>query len=327
MSAADSPRTANESRIAAPLLVHTTPDVDRLAGPGRLSAARNWVRALRVSHWSKNALIVVPAALAHRVFMPGVLGRVSLAILAFSFVASAVYLVNDLVDLKSDRQHPKKRYRPLAAGQIGTRAALIVAALLAVAAASLSLAFPPAFGAVLLAYGSLTMCYSLYFKRKMFLDIFVLSSLYTARIIAGAAAVQIDLSPWTIEFSIFIFTSLALAKRYAELNTMDALKRGEAVGRAYLVTDRPLIAIMGVASGYIAAMVTALYIYGPQSHHHYTHPEWMWPICPIILYWISRIWLWAQRGYLSEDPVSFAMRDKVSLAALLTLALIATVAA
>jgi 4-hydroxybenzoate polyprenyltransferase len=292
--------------------------------PGSMPSLRTWVRAIRLHQWAKNGLILVPALLAHVVFRPHVLLEGVLAFIAFGLCASSVYVVNDLLDLTADRQHPRKRQRPFAAGLISARSGLSAALLLFIAATCIAVDVGPRFVAVLAGYYALTWAYSLRLKQLPLLDVMMLAGLYTLRIIAGAAAMGVPLSFWLLAFSVFMFLSLGFVKRYAGLN--DALMAGKLMGdRGYGATDLPLIMSLGTAAGYCAIVVMALYINSSDSASLYQHHKPLWLICPLMLFWISRVWIVATRGAMHDDPVIFALRDRMSLLILVALGVIVLV--
>jgi 4-hydroxybenzoate polyprenyltransferase len=281
--------------------------------PSEQASLRTWITAMRLHQWAKNGLIFVPAILAHAIFMPQVLLNAVLAFVAFGLCASSVYIVNDLFDLAADRQHSSKRHRPFAAGMLSVRSGLLVSLFLLIAAAASATAVGTRFVGVLAGYYGLTWAYSLILKRIPLLDVMMLAALYTLRVIAGSAATGIALSFWLLAFSVFIFLSLGFVKRYAEL--YDARKAGKLIGhaRGYGETDLPLIMSLGTASGYCAIVVMALYINSPDSLSQYHHHKPLWLICPVMLFWISRIWIVTSRGAMHDDPLVFALRDRVSL--------------
>jgi 4-hydroxybenzoate polyprenyltransferase len=274
-----------------------------------------WIEAMRVHQWAKNVLLFVPLAAGHQFSAPGALASVVTAFVIFGLCASSVYLVNDFIDVRSDRQHPTKRFRPYAAGDLSARALLSVAPLITLAAFGAAwLLLPVEFLAVLAAYYALTFAYSSFLKRVVILDVVVLAILYTIRIIAGVAAFGGRLTFWLLAFSMFIFVSLALAKRYGEL--LEARTDGTTNrprGRGYLTSDLEMIASLGSASGYLSVMVLALYIQDESTTALYRHPQWIWFACPLLLFWISRTWLLTHRGQMHQDPIMFAMTDRVSL--------------
>jgi 4-hydroxybenzoate polyprenyltransferase len=274
-----------------------------------------WIEAIRLNQWAKNLLLFVPLAASHQFAVPGAFASVAIAFVLFGLCASSVYLINDFIDVRSDRQHPTKRFRPYAAGDLSARALLWVAPMLTLAAfAGAWLLLPPDFLAALCTYFALTFAYSSVLKRVMMLDVVVLAILYTLRIIAGVAAFGGNLTFWLLAFSMFIFVSLALAKRYAEL--LDARVGGttdQPRGRGYRTQDLEMIASLGSASGYLAVMVLALYIQDSSTAALYRHPQWIWFACPLLLFWISRTWLLTHRGQMHQDPIVFAMTDRVSL--------------
>jgi 4-hydroxybenzoate polyprenyltransferase len=290
--------------------------------PASRPSPRAWVEAIRLHQWVKNTLVFLPALLAHTILNPQILGHSLLAFLAFGLCASGVYLINDLSDLGADRAHPRKRHRPLAAGAISPSAGLWVSALLLLVAAVIAVAVSPSFAAVLACYYVLTWAYSLRLKRVALLDVITLATLYTIRIIAGAAATGVPLSFWLLAFSVFIFLSLGFVKRYAELEAARRAGQPSGSGRAYNAGDLPLIMSLGTAAGYSAIIVIALYINSADSRALYPYHKPLWLICPLMLFWISRVWRLTIRGRMHDDPVVFAVRDAVSLVTLGLLVLI-----
>lgn len=271
-------------------------------------------RALRLHQWAKNLLLFLPLLAAHQVGNGTQLLAAALAFLAFGLTASAVYLLNDLLDLSADRRHPGKCRRPFAAGTLPLAWGLLLAPLLLLGAAAISLLWlPAAFGAVLVTYFLLTSAYSWDFKRRPILDVMTLAMLYTLRVIAGGAAVALWPSFWLLALSLFLFFSLALVKRYAELDSLKG--RGELTsgGRGWYVDDLPLIGGLGAAAGLGAVLVLALYIDSEPARRLYQLPEALWLITPLLLYWVSYLWFKTHRGEMHDDPVVFALRDKVSL--------------
>jgi len=281
-----------------------------------------YVKALRPHQWLKNLLILVPTLAAHQ-FAPATLARDLLAFVIFSLCASSVYLLNDLFDLRSDREHPSKRNRPFAAGDISLVKGAMLLVLALAAAATASLTLPHRFIAVLALYYGTTLGYSMLFKRAAVLDVVVLACLYTLRLLAGGAAASVPLSPWLICFSIFMFLSLALIKRCAELIDRKERGKGDPIGRGYRLTDIPQLQTLAAASGYVAAMVFGLYITHPDVVLLYAHPTRLWGVPVVLLYWFSRISILTHRGEMNEDPVLFAAKDRVSLACLGVILLVA----
>ena len=278
-------------------------------------AVREWARALRLQQWLKNLLVFVPLLAAHRYRELPLLVDALFAFLCFSFCASSVYILNDLLDLRDDRRHPRKRLRPFASGRLSIQSGLVVfPILLALAGALAAWQLPRSFLIGLGTYYAITLAYSLVLKRRMVVDVITLAGLYTLRIIVGAVALDIPLSFWLLAFSMFIFLSLALAKRYAELFTVSAEGAGQQVpGRGYSSGDLQMIASLGAASGYMAVMVLALYINDARTVQLYRNPRMIWLACPLLLTWTSRVWMLAHRGLMHDDPLIFAVRDRVSL--------------
>lgn len=268
------------------------------------------VRALRLHQWAKNLLVFVPPLAAHRFAEPQTHGAALAAFVAFGLAASGGYLVNDLRDVASDRAHPRKRVRPVAAGALPERRAAALAAFLLAAAAVVAWPLPTPFRALLAGYVATTFAYSLGLKRRPVLDVLLLAALYTVRLFAGGAATGTPVSEWLASFSMFVFLSLALLKRTAELARSSAAP----AGRGYRREELPLLAAMGVAAAFVSVLVLALYVSSDAVARLYTQPRWLWLLCPLALYWLSRLWLLAFRGEMDEDPVLFTLRDGESLA-------------
>lgn len=283
-------------------------------------AAPRWrlvVRAMRPHQWAKNVLLFVPLLMGHEVRNGHKVAAVVICFAAFSLLASAVYVVNDLIDLEADRAHAVKRLRPFASGQLGIRTGIVLAALLGAGAAALAIsALSPAAGGMLIAYALLTTLYSTYLKRKLMLDVLTLASLYTHRILTGGVAAGIPVSEWLLTFSIFLFLSLALAKRYTELSAIPAARPDRLQRRGYYAVDLDLVRSLGPITGCIAVLVLVLYVnFSPEIARHYPNSWVLYLVTPILFYWITRIWFLAQRGQLDHDPVVFALTDRVSLLA------------
>lgn len=278
------------------------------------SVVRSVLKAMRPHQWMKNLLILVPLFAAHRYGdMASVLASV-LAFIAFSLTASSVYLLNDIADVDDDRHHKRKRLRPFAAGHLGLMQGWLIWPLLLLLAFGLSTAtLPWAFTGVLAAYLVLTVAYSLRLKQSALVDVLLLAVLYTVRIVAGAAAVGVPLSFWLLTFSMFLFLSLAFIKRFSELKAAhDAGQRGSIRGRGYYPEDFAMVASLGAAAGQIAVLVLALYIQDSHTAVLYREPKLIWLACPLLLYWISRAWMIAHRGWMHDDPIVFAIKDRTS---------------
>ena len=272
------------------------------------------LRALRPHQWVKNVLVFVPMAMAHRLGDPALWAAAGLAFAALSLLASGTYVINDLLDVEQDRLHPTKRHRPFASGALSVGTGRLLAPVLIVAGLGLGFAASAAFGAVLLVYLVTTLAYSLDLKRRAVLDVVVLAGLYVVRVLAGGAAADVPVSGWLLGFSMFLFLSLALAKRFAELQLIEAGRAGANARRGYEVGDAPLLAAAGVAAGYLAVLVLALYTTSPEVVALYRRPQLLWLIGPLLLYWTTRLWLTAQRGRLDDDPILYAAKDPASYA-------------
>ncbi|MBI5265147.1 MAG: UbiA family prenyltransferase [Bradyrhizobium sp.] len=278
------------------------------------NGARAWAKLLRVHQWAKNALVFVPLVTAHRFDLPA-LGSAIAAFVAFSLAASAIYILNDLVDIEADRKHPTKKNRPLAAGTVPMAAALSTAGVLVVASTTLAFFVTAQLAGVLVFYLLLTTAYSFYLKRKMLVDVIALAVLYTARVVAGAAAVAVPLSEWLLVFSILIFTGLALMKRYIELAARLDADLPDPSNRDYRKSDLSVVAALAAGAAFNAVTVFALYISSDTVHHLYRRPDALWLICPILMYWLSRILMLAHRRAMDDDPILFALKDLNSLVA------------
>lgn len=301
------------------------------AEQGRAFAApqpelRTWLRAIRCQQWVKNSLIFVPLILAHR-FQALALLRNLAAFFAFSFLASSAYIVNDLFDLGADRKHPVKCRRPFASGELSIPRGLAVALGLLAAALGLGAAIGGATLAVLAVYFAAALLYSSVLKQEPVLDVVVLASLYTLRLIVGGFAGGVHISMWLFQFSLFLFLSLALVKRYSELHRMRQDQPDGGRARGYRVADLATISQAGIGSGFLAALVLALYINSTAVQRLYAWPHALWGACPIFLYWITRIWLIAGRGEMNEDCIVFAFHDRVSYLAALGIAAVAILGA
>jgi 4-hydroxybenzoate polyprenyltransferase len=280
---------------------------------------RTLLKAIRLQQWSKNVLMFVPLLAGH-VSDAGAWGAAMLAFVAFGLVAAATYLVNDLLDLPNDRRHASKRARPLASGRLGIAAGVALAAGLASAGFVLAVAVSPPFALMLVGYTVITLAYSLRLKSLALLDVLVLASLYTWRIMAGAVVAEVALSNWLLAFSMFLFLSLALVKRCAELEEMIDSERTHTPGRGYLLVDLATLRGMGMASGFLAVMVLALYIDSQNGKTLYPAAGWLWGLAPLLLAWVMRIWLKvARRELRGEDPVAFALKDRYSWFTLLAM--------
>jgi len=282
---------------------------------------RSWLIALRLHHWLKNLLLGVPLLTAHA-FDAESFSRVIVGFFAFGLIASGSYLLNDLVDLGADRQHPSKRRRPFAAGELPLLAGVVVTICLLCAGLIVAALLSTPFLVAIAAYLVLTLAYSLYLKALVLIDVMTLAGLYTIRIIAGAAAISVEVSSWLLAFSLFIFMSLALVKRCSELRKLVSLAKGTAAGRGYRVEDALTLNIMGIAAGYLAVLVMALFVDSSSVSEKYQRAYLMWLECPLLLYWVSRLWLKTSRGEMNEDPVVYSLRDWASWVVLVAMTLV-----
>jgi len=267
--------------------------------------------AMRPLHWLKNGLVFIPILLNHDVFDIEALWHGLIAFVAFSLIASAIYLLNDIKDVEADRHHPTKCKRPLAAGEITQTQAYAAVPVLLVAAFStvMFVPQPKIFALSLLAYLFLALAYLLFLKRKLLVDVLGLAAMHTLRILAGNAAAAIPVSSWLLAFSMFLFLSLALVKRYAELRITQDQSGLKKAGRGYHAEDIEALSQLGMASGCTCALIMALYVDSANVKQLYRHPELIWLVCPIILYQMARIWFLARRGHMPDDPLVFMIRD------------------
>jgi 4-hydroxybenzoate polyprenyltransferase len=326
LAACEQPMVANPDHALRSLLrrAHVVPTA---TFEDRASLLKSWLRAVRLHQWAKNTLIFVPLLLAHQ-WNPGTFSGAAIAFLSFGLCASATYIVNDLLDLEADRKHPRKRRRPFAAGDLSAIAGAVAVVLLFFAAVTLAVALPrihDAFSPLqplhrpysflgwLAFYTVTTLTYSLYLKRQLLLDVFVLSGLYTVRILAGSAATAVDVSAWLAGFSVFFFLSLAFVKRFAELEGLRERGGVATSGRGYLVADLEQLRALGTGAAYAAVVVMTLYINNSDTNLLYRHPARLWLVVIVLLLWISLVWMLASRGEMHDDPVVFAITDRRSL--------------
>lgn len=274
-----------------------------------------WLKAIRLHQWIKNFLIFVPLLAAHKLTDIKLIAHGMLAFILFGLCASSVYILNDILDIADDRHHPTKKNRAFASGAIPIKFGLIACPILLTASiAGACTLLNTDFTIALISYYIITLAYSLKLKREVSIDVVTLALLYTMRIIAGALAFGLQLTFWMLAFSIFMFLSLALVKRYTEL--YDARKKGKTTktrGRGYYPSDIEMISSLGAASGYLSVMVLALYLHDEATTAAYRYPHAIWLTCPLLLLWITRMWMLAHRGQMHDDPVVFALKDRVSI--------------
>lgn len=274
---------------------------------------RSLLAALRVHQWVKNLLVIVPVILDHKLFDLPLVLRALAAFAAFCCAASGAYVLNDLLDLEADRRHRTKRLRPFAAGTLSPAFGKLLAPLLLMTALLLAALVPArSFFALLVLYLAVTTAYSVYLKRIAVVDVLLLAGLYTLRVLAGVAATGVRFSTWLLAFSMFLFLSLAFLKRYAEVKGAESAPEEGIFRRGYLRGDREWLGSMGGASGYLSVLVLALYISSEQVMALYRRPVALWLVCPLLLFWISRMWLLGHRGRLHDDPIVATARDPLS---------------
>lgn len=285
-----------------------------------------WVRALRVHQWLKNLLLFVPLLTAFSVLSIETLIRMVTVFFAFSLLASATYIVNDLLDLENDRKHPRKKLRPFASAKIPILSGLAVAVSAFILAFLLSLGISKNFFLILIIYLLLTSSYSWALKEYVLIDVLMLSILYTLRILAGSVAFGITISSWLFAFSIFIFLSLALVKRCSELITLDQIGEKNTQGRDYRITDLVVLYPLGVGTALSAIVIFGLFISDPKTQARYATPQLLWLVAIVLIYWLARLWIKTSRGEMHDDPVIFAIKDRGSCMTVLTMIAITLIA-
>ena len=272
-----------------------------------------WLKAIRVHQWAKNLLIFVPLLAAHDLSITTKWREGAVGFICFSLGASAIYLINDVVDRDVDSQHPTKKFRAIASGQIKPRIAILISIFLLLAALLTGTTLNRDFELTLVFYLVLTFAYSFYLKNIAIVDVIALTLFYVVRVIAGANATHIQLSFWLLGFSIFIFLSLGFAKRYSELANAIAAGEETVSKRGYRNADAPIILILGVSAGYAALVILALYLNTDLVQGLYARPQYIWALVPVIAFWVNWMWLNAYRGEMDEDPVLYAIKEKASL--------------
>lgn len=329
---ADLPVWAQASEV---IVVNASPAVARqaqgLRAPSLVIAPHPFrfgtvLKALRLHQWAKNALLFVPLIAGHELDPLRWLLTL-LAFAAFGMCASATYIINDLFDLASDRAHPRKRHRPFAAATLSIPFGVLLVAILLPLSLLLAAAIAPAFFGMMLLYIAVTLMYSARLKQVAIIDVLVLASLYTHRVLAGGIVSAVIVSNWLLAVSLFVFLSLALVKRCAELEFMSGDGNVSLAGRGYRSTDLPYLISMGIASGFVAVMLLALYVDSQIGNVMYPHVELLWLILPVALFWIMRLWLKISRMEIHDDPLLFAITDRTSWIVALAIACIAALAA
>ncbi len=287
-----------------------------------------FLKAFRIPHWSKNALLFVPLIAAHKVTEPTLVLHGCYAFAAFSLAASSLYVVNDILDRQEDRHHPFKRDRPFASGRLTPKQGVVAAlVLLAGSLAVALLLLPPLFVGMLGIYVGTASLYSLYLKHIVVVDLLVLTGFYVLRLYAGGVSTETPVSPWLLAFSLFFFLSLAVMKRHAELLAVLDHGEGPPSNRGYHAEDLGLFRSIGPASGYLSTLILALYLNSEKVVELYARPAFLWAMLPLLLYWLTRFWLRTNRGQLVEDPIIFALKDPVSYVTGLALGAIVLAAA
>lgn len=304
---------SREGKEKAVLLVESRSVVSKL---------KSILKVVRVHQWVKNILVFLPAVTAHKILSGEVFLEGLTAFFCFSFLASAVYVLNDILDLQADRSHSHKRFRPFASGDLSLRTGVLLIPLFLILAVMLALNLSATFQEWAVAYFALTTAYSFWLKRLVILDVIVLASLYTLRILAGGAATYILVSEWLLAFSMFFFLSLAFIKRYSEIKDSEEEAKSSLRARGYIKEDSSVVQVLGCVSGYLSVLVLALYINHGGVTELYPHPRRLWLACPLLLYWITHLWLIAHRGQIHSDTVVFAAKEKVTYVVAFLLAIV-----
>jgi len=281
---------------------------------GRKSRFADYMRVLRPRQWLKNLLLFVPLIASQQLSDSSSFGRVVVAFVSFSLVASAGYAFNDILDIQADRRHPTKAARPVASGALSINAAAFVSLGLLGFGMAVAAFLPPGFRTALAAYLAVSIAYTVALKSLLLLDVVTLASVFVLRVVAGAEAIEVTTSFWLLAFSLFFFASLALTKRCSELHNLVTGGGDSSHGRAYRIGDLAILQTIGASAGVVSVLVLALYIQDPASEVIYSRPEFLWLLTPLLLYWISRLWIKVGRGEMSEDPVFFALTDAASWA-------------
>lgn len=277
------------------------------------SKIRPLIKALRIYQWVKNLLLFVPLILAHQFADSNLLLTGIMAFICYSLCASSVYILNDLLDIESDRHHIRKRKRPFASGELPIPLGIVLIPFLLCSSFSLALSFLPiGFTFALLCYLIVTMLYSFGLKKVPVLDVIILAGLYTFRVLSGGIAMSIPISPWLLMLSIFLFLSLAFVKRYAELVVLESSEKQQAKGRGYHIGDKSILGMIGVASGMLSVLVFVQYLRSAEVVQLYYNTHLLWLVPPLFLYWIAHVWFIANRGEMHDDPILFASKDIVS---------------
>ena len=290
--------------------------------PAALSSIRGALQATRCHHWVKNLLLFVPAITSHTIFDETIAEKSSLAFLSFSLCASAAYIVNDLLDLEEDRRHEIKKHRPFASGQISIGSGMLLALACLLIGAGIAGFLPRGFLTVLVIYFVLTCLYSFFLKRLLLVHVLTLALLYTLRIVAGSQATGIVLSLWLLSFAFFLFLSLAFLKRASDLVQHRAQDRDVVPGRGYTTTDLEAVSIAGMCSGFLSSLVLTLYINSDSVQLLYRRPALLWGLQPILLYYVTRLWIICQRGELIDDPIEHTAREPSTYGAALLAVLV-----
>ncbi len=335
LAACESPMVANPDRALLGGLARAGVATTRTF-EDRTPTLKSWLRAIRLHQWAKNTLIFVPVLLAHA-WSVATLTAALIAFLSFGLCASATYIINDLLDIEADRRHPRKRRRPFAAGDLSAVTGVAAVFLMLAASVAIALTLPRVFAALggahapghaisffewLAIYTATTLTYSFYLKRKLLLDVFVLSGLYTVRLLAGSAATGVPISPWLAGFSVFFFLSLAFVKRFSELEGLRETGKAITNGRGYFVSDLEQLRALGTGAAYAAVVVMTMYISNPETGVLYAHTTRLWLVVPVLLLWLSQVWMLATRGEMHDDPVVWACTDRRSLLLGLVMAIV-----
>ena len=301
----------HSDKTASLLTQNNLPIAGQFQRPG--ASFKAIYKSIRAYQWMKNLLVFVPLITSWQLANGAALKDSFIMFFCFSMVASFGYIVNDILDLQSDRAHPIKKERPFASGRLSISQGAIIGLTLLVLAIIGCLFLPANAGLALAAYFILTITYSLYLKTKVMIDVVALGGLFTLRVIGGGAAIETELSFYLLCFSIFIFSSLGMVKRFAELHNLQQRNKLTARGRGYRVEDMIPVLIIGITLGYLSVFVMGLYINSPVVTEYYRNTKFIWFLLPLLTYWLGRLWILANRGEMNEDPLIFAIKDRTSV--------------
>ncbi len=286
-----------------------TVDQDRMLAPVASRSVAPYLLAMRPKQWMKNALVFAALVFSHKLFDLGAIVEVTLAFLAFCLASSAVYLLNDLRDRESDRLHPVKRFRPIAAGKVPPEQAMVMAALLPVGALALGFYLTPFFAGVLAAYMLLNVSYSLYLKHFVIVDVFAISAGFVLRAAGGAVVLAVPISPWLYVCTIVLSLFIGFGKRRSELMLLEddaGAHRKNLNEYSPALLDQYIVITAG-ATVMAYSLYTSLAPTLPENHL-------MMATIPFVLYGIFRYLYLVQQQHEGGAPEQLILTDLPLLA-------------